>query len=134
MQGFYDRKYYSGLSGAFITRSDIEKRNPQLLTDIYDDTPGVRSFWIEPGRRTVRFRRAGFGIGYGCEPAYFIDGQRYKDPLIEGPSKSEVANFNALPVDQVEAIEVYVGALVPIQYQQITNCGVILLWTRRGVR
>lgn len=137
MQGFYDRKYYSGLNGNFLTRSDIEKRKPQLLTDIYDDVPRVQSFWVEPGRRTVRFRQpSGFGGGYGCEPAYFIDGQRYYDPLREGPNKSEVANFNVLGTDQVEAIEIYVGAAVPIQYQGAggANCGVILLWTRRGSR
>jgi len=137
MQGFYERKYYGGLTGHFITRAEIEHRNAQMLTDIYDDVPRVQSFWIEPGRRTVRFRHVtGLGGGYGCEPAYFIDGHRYYDPLREGPNQSQVANFNAIGVDQAEAIEVYVGAAVPIQYQAANgaNCGVILLWTRRGSR
>lgn len=140
MQGFYDRKQYSGLNGTFITRSEIEKRDPRLLTDLYDNIPGVRSFWIQPGQRTVRFRRAttitlsGGSSGYGCEPDYYIDGQRYRDPMETAAVKATVADFNAIPVDQVEAIETYVGAGIPIQYQGSTNCGVILVWTRRGRR
>jgi hypothetical protein len=140
IQGFYDRKLYGGLNGHFITRSEIEKRDPRILTDLYDDLPGVRSFWIQPGQRTVRFRRAttitlsGGNSGYGCEPDYYIDGQRYRDPLETAAVQATVADFNALPVDQVEAIEAYVGAGIPIQYQGSTNCGVILVWTRRGSR
>ena len=63
-----------------------------------------------------------------CPPAYFIDGVYFPLPPIETPS---------LPLVPAEilAIEVYSNIFsAPPQYQRMdSGCGVILVWTKRGV-
>jgi len=55
--GFYDRRDTGGLDGHFVTRADIERRNPRGMTDLLEDLPGVRLLYIEVGRRVIRFNR-----------------------------------------------------------------------------
>ena len=53
--------------------------------------------------------------------AIYLDGAPYYDAL------------GALPVDLIEAIEVYVGSQVPVQFSGDPTrsvCGVILLWSK----
>lgn len=127
LQGFYDRRDRGGISGHFLDRDLIERRRPTVITDLLHELPGVRVLHIEPGRLTVMFSRTiNLGPRNGCEPALHIDGTRYQSP----GSGFEVDNFNPISVAQLEAVEVYVGAATPIQYQH--PCGVVLFWTRRG--
>ena len=44
------------------------------------------------------------------------------------PIPVEWWDFDAIPIDYVEAVEVYQGLGIPIQYGPA--CGVVLLWTR----
>jgi hypothetical protein len=139
--GFYDRRE-GGLSGHFITREDIERRNTPFITDILDDLPSVRLSFTEPGRRTIRFNRE-IGLNpdrrAGCEPDLYIDDRifRQSSPIMQTtasgvvflPSGNKVDDFDALPIAQLEGIELYVGAASPVKYNN--SCGVILLWTRR---
>jgi hypothetical protein len=150
-QGFYDRRLYSGLNGHFITRDVIERRNPRGITDLLDNVPGVNVLYIGPGQRTLRFNRPGGGVSSepgqqrrgvldprrraidlrGCEPDLYIDGARYRSGRITDPNlASKVDDYDVLPVTQIDAAEVYLGANTPVQYKNA--CGVILLWTRRG--
>ena len=132
--GFYDRRG-DGASGHFITRDEIERRNTPFITDILDNLQGVRLQHTEPGRRTIRFNR---GTG-GCEPDLYIDDRLYRHstPLMVSTSGgiefresgNKVDNFDAIPIAQLEGIEVYVGAATPVRYNN--SCGVVLLWTRR---
>jgi hypothetical protein len=43
---------------------------------------------------------------------------------------NKVDDFNAVPIVAVEAMEIFVGARTPSQYN--SPCGVILVWSRRG--
>jgi hypothetical protein len=70
------------------------------------------------GSRLIRVNRNG-----GCSPNIYIDGNLVDNRDLD-TSRPEV----------VEGIEVYIGALIPIQYKTMTDCGVILIWTRRGSR
>jgi len=133
--GFYERQRESGLSGHFITRDDIEKRNTPYITDLIDDAPGARVLYAGPGKRMVRFSR---GRG-ACEPNVYIDDLLYQN---KAPSMTttgglrwesndiRVDNFDVLPVAQIEGVEVYVGAATPTRYNNANGCGVILIWTR----
>jgi hypothetical protein len=157
--GFYDRRDTGGFKGHYITRADIERRNPRAITDLLDDIPGARVLYTEPGKRSVRFNRQDTGGGgtgptqrnafsastpgeSGCEPDLYIDGHRYRNssspmvtdggrtPLHFAPKTNKVDDFDAVSIAAVEAVEVYVGARTPIQFS--STCGVVLVWTRHG--
>jgi hypothetical protein len=137
--GFYDRRE-SGLSGHYLTRADIDRRNTPYITDLLHNVPGVKVLYTEPGKRTVRFNRQVGASGRACEPDLYIDDRLYRASspgmISSGgrvawvSSGSNVDNFDAVPTVQVEGIEIYVGAATPIKYN--SQCGVILLWTRHG--
>jgi len=106
--------------GHFVTRADIERRRPSMLSDYMRMVPGVRIVTLDNGRSALRFARNPRG---NCPPQYFVDG-------------IPASNFDideVLPGD-VEAVELYSGAAgVPPQYNRFNGtsiCGTILIWTR----
>jgi hypothetical protein len=117
--GFYERRE-AGF-GSFLTRSSWETRGSILPSDIMRSVAGVR---VVPGR--------GFGnvvLDRGnCRFRYFMDGTRV----------GETFEFDDIPVNWIEAIEVYRGiSQVPVQFRSApssarANCGVIAIWTRRA--
>ncbi|MEX2281553.1 MAG: TonB-dependent receptor [Gemmatimonadota bacterium] len=147
MNGYYERRFHSGLSGHYLDRSEIERRNPTFFTDLLRDASGVR---VETGfsRRVIRFNREAAGglepkqppddpfERYlvrlrGCQPSLFIDGRAHHDRIISGYG-AYVDDFNALSPSAIDAIEIYVGANTPTEFRNNNGCGVILIWTRRA--
>ena len=156
--GFFDRRDTGGLSGRYITHADILHRNATVLTDVLADVQGVKVIHIQPGRDVVRFNRhvptedlPGQKPRYaldpprnalelrGCEPDLYINGRLYRNsspPMQTGGQAgwqepvNKVNDFNAIPVNEIEGVEVYVGAAIP-PFVRNTACGVVLLWTRR---
>jgi len=111
-------------TGHLIDDAEIEKRRPQVLTDILRTIPGVQ---ILPGKRSGEdiFMRGGQAIlGSGlCRPNLYIDGARSANDA-DFPINSMV------PVSEVRAIEVYPHAsLVPVELQSLSGCGVVAIWT-----
>ena len=120
MAGFYDR--LSRGNGHFMTREQIERRNPHNMTDLFRMIPGAR---VEPtrfGDGRVRFR------GARSAPLVWLDGT----PLYAG-------EFNLDTVDprSFEGIEIYSGpSSVPAEFQgnrtMSSASGTIILWSRQG--
>jgi hypothetical protein len=117
-RGFYQRQA-QGYSGVFLSRADIDERDPQNLTEMLVGIPGLK---VLPGglegarvvfQRAISLRDSGV-----CAPALFLDGVR-----------SQIRVYDAI-VDptHLEGIEVYRGATVPGAYND--PCGAILIWTR----
>ena len=141
LQGFYERRERGGLSGHFMTSAEMERRRTDFITDILDDLGGVRiDYDLGPGKRSVRFNRPGMNARAGgwCEPDLYVDGRLYRNsspPMTTsgiGPKPNKVDDFNVVPVSNIEAVEVYVGAAVPPQFGGSTSgCGVILYWLKR---
>jgi len=106
--------------GRFITRAQIEKRNPLRLTDMLRSIPGTMIVTGENGRSAVRFTR---GSGVRCPPQYIIDGM-------------QAANFSLddMPPVDVEGIELYSGSAgLPPEYNRLygtTICGTVIIWSR----
>lgn len=105
--------------GHFITRGQIEKRNPILLSDMMRSVPGA--LLIPDGYRSVlRFARNG---RTNCPPQYFVDG-------------IQVTGFNIddMPVVDVEGVELYSGAAtLPAEFNKYAStvaCGAVIIWTR----
>lgn len=116
--GFYDRQ--KGGPGGFLTRSQIEKLNPSLPTDILRNVRGVR---LNPRATGRGFTVVGRG---DCRYRYYVDGIRV------------AAGFELDDFDWqwIEAVEVYRGSSeTPAQFNNTitgdgTSCGVIVVWTR----
>ena len=143
LNGFYERRH-GGMKAAVLTREDIEKRMSPMLTDLLDELAGVNVLSLGPGARTIRLNRhvpmpaeagkrqygafdARNGLDdRGCEPDLYIDGRLHR---ASSSGRSKVDDYNVIQPNAVEAIEVYSGN-TPAQFHH--NCGVILIWTRRG--
>ena len=113
---FYERRE-AGF-GHFVTREDIEARGPLRVSDIFRQIPGARV--IQGGG----FSRSSITLRGACTPRYVIDGM-----LLTG----RVAIDDLLSAVEVEAVEVYHRASVPLRYSGQTTCGVIMIWTRDPV-
>jgi len=111
------RRQQNGM-GRYVTREDIERRNPFVTTDVLRTMPGLS---VTPTS----------GMGYavrgrgGCTPAVVIDGT----PVSNGANDIDAM---VRPQD-VRGMEVYLGlGGVPGEYATFSNgCGVILVWTGR---
>lgn len=110
--------------GSFITRKDIEKRRPHVMSEMLRTVPGVRLDRSNTGRNSVdmtrNFDRRSRGI---CPVQLFVDGHPYRGYGFG------LDNFTP---DEVEAVEVYrsVSEIPPEYNYGSASCGVIALWTR----
>lgn len=118
---FYERRKI-GL-GTFITREEIEQRNPGLMSEMFRTLPGVqlvRSSRLG-GQSVIRFART--TSTRDCPPQFYVDGVS-----VDG------MNIDDMYPQDVEGVEVYRGpAVIPVQFKkQLGNsiCGVIAIWTR----
>jgi hypothetical protein len=126
LAGFYDRER-TGL-GHFIGPEQIMDRfEARQITDFFWGVPGIRLMPRDnmAGGGYVPMMRAGAGARGFCLPDVYLDG-------IPQPPADEIDNI-IMPFD-IEGIEVYRSASeVPARYTTASsNCGVILLWTRKG--
>ncbi len=113
-----------GTSGQYITREQIEARISPDLSDSFSGVPGVQ---IE------RFGHYNVLYGRGrCQLRIFVDGVQVSEA--EDPFGNTIVNIDDFPPDWVELVEVYAGpAATPVEYTRPDNdCGVVLIWTRRG--
>jgi hypothetical protein len=122
MAGFEERRARGG--AGFITRTDIERRRPRVLSDILRSVAGVS---IKPsttagGLPLVQMDRSARSIGSGvCEVQLFVDGHPYPR-----------GNVDDFPPETVEGVEVYRGgAELPAEFRtDNAGCGLIAIWTR----
>ena len=59
------------------------------------------------------------------------DGPCVLSVYVDGRLETLDPDLDQIPPEQLEAIEVYIGIDMPVQYA-LNPCGVILLWTRRS--
>jgi hypothetical protein len=118
MQDFFSRKT-AGHGGYFITRKDIEERQPRVLSDMMRRVPGLRVDCDFGSCQVTSFTEARRIMG-GCPIQYFLDGVPFSGDVDE------------LTPDQVEGIEIYRGSSsIPPQFNTGTSmCGVIAVWSR----
>lgn len=140
--GFWERRERK--LGYYVTRQEIEERNPRLVVDLFRSMPGVKLYHMDGqgGGTIVSFGRSDHRMV--CSAAVFLNGVPF-DPLEQG--------MDVFRPDEIEAIEAYPGpASLPAQFSATTarrraagsgglarvnytvspGCGVILLWTRVG--
>ena len=112
----FDQRRRMG-TGNYLTREEIEKRNPLLISDALRTVPGLQIAPGGPGQNRI------LGRG-GCSPAVFVDGMQ----VVDGAKDLDAV---VRPMD-VRGIEVYRGgANTPPEYASNSSCGTILVWTGR---
>jgi hypothetical protein len=107
--------------GRFITRAEIERRNPHKIMDMLRFLPGVRS----DCRGFVCQLRLNHDTR-GCAPAIFVDDQQ-----------THITVLDNTPPSAIEGVEVYRGPseTPPELNNEAARCGgAIAIWTRRGQR
>jgi hypothetical protein len=118
--------------GHFLDTADVNRTGAMRFEEVFRMVPGVSlrpngsSLLVELKRgegQIMNPRLANY-----CPPVYFIDGVRFSLPPVQTPSVPLVPQ-------EVLAIEVYANMFsAPPQYQRRdSGCGVILVWTKRGV-
>lgn len=125
----FDERRRRAIGGYFITGAEIDRRGAVRVEDLFRTVPGIR---IEPASATdyrILSYRGGTGFAAVCEPTIYLDAIRI--PL-------DPESGVTLPVmpEELDGIEVYPGpGTAPVEYRAMNqNCGVILLWTKRGRR
>ncbi|HEV2145796.1 MAG TPA: carboxypeptidase regulatory-like domain-containing protein [Longimicrobiaceae bacterium] len=107
--------------GSFITRADLERRNPTFLSDALRTVPGIhfQPNGIRGDAYVTMVRSSG---GPPCPIQYYVDG------TLIGPG----FNIDEIRATDVQGLEVYRGASqVPPEFNRRTAaCGVIAVWTR----
>jgi hypothetical protein len=132
----FQRRMERGLGGTFITRREIEQRNPTRVTDILRDA-GVTSWGSDVHGGGVIMGRT------GCVPMVYLDGVPITYPWVSGGGPRSLGTaivqeaidaVNPVSPMSVEGIEVYRGAAsLPAEFGGSTGqCGVIAIWARRG--
>jgi hypothetical protein len=125
----FDHRRRASIGGYFITRDEIIRRGTVRVEDVFRTVPGMRL--LQAGLTDFRIvsTRGGTGFSAECEPTVFIDDTRL-------PLDPETGLTLPLAPEEVHGIEVYQGpSSAPLQYRAFgQNCGIILIWTRRGQR
>lgn len=141
LDGFPARRQYG--RGIFMTREEIERRNPMEMTAVVRMLPGVLVVPSDPSARggDVMMR------GSQCLPSVWVDGAlvrpgAYRPPVRlqrrASPSYASLSlwmSFDELvEPDDVEALEVYRSALeVPAVFAGSNpSCGALVVWRRTG--
>lgn len=121
--GFYRRAL---VPGEQLTFRDIERLAPMSLADLLRRIPGITVVApaAGPGVEAISNRRSGGAPLGRCRLQPYYNGT----PMVG-------FDLDILRPEDLEALEVYQGSNVPIEYldpRQIDgpSCGVILLWTR----
>jgi hypothetical protein len=106
--------------GHFVTRGEIEKRHPLVLSEMMRTIPGAVIMPGDNGRTALRFARVGRA---NCPPQFFIDGMQVSSFSIDD-----------MPPGDVEGVELYAGAAgLPPEFNRMrgtTICGTVAIWTR----
>ncbi len=122
LASYHERREH-GL-GFAITPEQIARQNPRAVSDLLRQVPGVRVDWAFGGS-TIRIPGTGARFG-GCPVKVVLDGLEFRWGS---------TTVDDIPVHDVYAIEVFRNlAEMPIEMAgSDARCGVVAIWTRRGV-
>lgn len=122
----FDHRRERGL-GSFVTREEIEEREPPQVSDLLRELAGIRVSGGGAGhRQMITMERS---QGRPCPVQIYLDGVL----MTREPQVDVSVDDLAVPGD-LEGMEVYRGlATVPAEFlNPSARCGVVALWTRRG--
>lgn len=134
LEGFYGRLERG--QGRFVTRDEIQARNPVRVTDLLRSIPNLNGHAARGGVGGITMSRG--SSGDRCTVVFFVDGMLVSQPSMGGPFRGGPRQDQAIddyvqPGD-VEGIEIYRGESdTPAEFvTRWVGCGTIVIWTRRG--
>lgn len=112
--------------GYFLDRESIEQRQAFQASDLLRMAPGVMVFpGAGPGGPPTIQIRGSAGFSGVCQPGLVIDGLQFQG----GGGDLDML----VRPEDIAGLAVYRGASeTPVEYQSMSGCGVIQVWTRRG--
>lgn len=118
LAGYYQRlEKHNG--GYFITRDQIDRENPRMLSQLLLHVPGVTPYKGRAGSQGIRMR------GRLCWPLVWIDGT---------PMPAGDVDLDAFAPQTIHGIELYLGSTTaPARFilgRADNSCGTIVLWSR----
>lgn len=125
--GFYDRVLTA--PGHFLGRDDVTRVGGSLISEVLRSVPHLQIDASRPltgpdamrGASVIMRRATG-----RCSPTLYIDRHVVATGALEPVRPDEYVSPS-----EVEAVEVYTSASdVPVEFDAINDCGVILIWTR----
>lgn len=138
--GFYEREVQT--TGRFVVREDIERLPTPSTSALLMRVPGIGPVTFneesaESTKRRIQFSRARSGVDWRCLPLIYVDGGMARAGGIfspDDPSRWPTEEELVGPHD-IEAMELYSTRLsAPARFQGPgSECGVVVIWTRRGV-
>lgn len=126
--GFYDRAV-SG-RGHFMIREEIERTAVERVTDAFRGVPNVGVLSQRPlvgGPDVMQMPAIVVRRGGGqCSPTLYVD-----RAVVAFGVNEPVRPDDYVTPSEIEAIEVYARpSEVPVEFDAIGDCGVVLIWTR----
>ena len=126
--GFYDRAV-TGL-GTLMIREEIQRRAIHRVSDVFRMIPGLEIDESRPLTGSPDVLRNptihNWRNGRKCSPALYIDRH-----VVNAGGSRPLRPDDYMTASEVEAIEVYTRTSeVPVGFDEVTSCGVILVWTR----
>jgi hypothetical protein len=132
LEGFY-RRLQRG-QGRFITREEIESRNPVRITDLLRMIPSLRA-------GPQRAGSSGPGLTTGasggrCSVVIFVDGMQmdYSARVLGARGGTQPSVDDYVYPNEVEGVEIYRGESdTPAEFvTRWVQCGTVVIWSRRG--
>lgn len=134
MRGFEHRRR-RGI-GSFITREEIERRNPPYLSWLFWGLKRVR---VRGGQVLLDAR----GVNLTLRPSLSIEGEPItimRDTgectpaiFVDGVKRGPLTHVDDVFPEEVAGIEVYTSPFIPARFSDAFNrCGSIVIWRRSG--
>jgi hypothetical protein len=130
--------------GHFVTREELDKQENRRMSEVLSQVGGLRvvratganNAWISAGRgQLAKYDPDPYSAAMGARPMCYVDvwmdGVRiYAGGLMGAP----LFDVNSVMPATLEGVEYYTGAAqIPAKYTRVNQeCGVLVLWTRRG--
>jgi hypothetical protein len=131
----FDRRRASRGGGRFITRADIERRNPRQVSDILRNVSGIRI--VDSAGTTVAVSTRGPRTEANTDGS-LRDRACVLHVGVDGVTKDASFAMDNISPTEVYGIEVFAGAAsVPPEFGGLRPeawCGLIMIWTRYGQR
>lgn len=125
--GFYDRVLTA--PGHFLGRDDVTRVGGSLISEVLRSIPHVQIDASRPliGPNAMQGASVIMRRGTGrCSPTLYIDRHVVATGALEPVRPDDYVSSS-----EVEAVEIYTSASdVPVEFDAINDCGVILIWTR----
>ena len=125
--GFYERAITG--RGVLMLREEIEQVSIDRVTDVMRRIPLLDIDESRPLAGPQAMQNPEIQVvrnGQYCSPTLYIDRH-----VVNSGSLGAVRPDDYVSVAEIEAMEVYArSSEVPVGFDEINNCGVILIWTR----